>query len=120
MRASHSYEYTVDGRDEANGRVVYSRATCECGWDGPEYRDCDHLQTKRDYRAHVFEALGEDMAFYTAPVVCINCTYEGPADLLVGTDVFAGTCPMCGASGRLRPNGEAWNHERERTKDWFR
>lgn len=108
----HTYEYSVGDRAQAN------RAVCDCGWEGPWHPIHDHRSHRRDFRAHIFAELGEEMAYYEAPVVCVNCEYRGPAKLLVGTDVWAGTCPTCMASGRLRPEDLHDTRQREGSP-WF-
>lgn len=111
MSVPHTYEYDCEKQDD--GRVA-GRATCECGWDGP-WQHGTGRRHLRDYRAHIFAELGEELAYYEAPVICVNCEYRGPAKMLVGTDVWAGTCPGCGCNGRLRP--EELHETRQRTGD---
>lgn len=92
----------MNGCSREGGEMAWT-AHCICGWDGePRFGSSDAGMAHRDFRVHVIAELGH-AAFYEAPVICVNCTYCGPASLLVGTDVWSGICPMCGCSGRLRP-----------------
>jgi len=104
----HTYEYEVQSGATAN------RASCACGWSGPWHPITDARAHRVDYREHVFTEVGEELAYYDAPVVCVNCEYRGPARLLIGTDVWAGACPRCMASGRLRPEA-LYDSEGERS-----
>lgn len=115
----HSLDNECIGRGPRGARETFWQAHCACGWHGPEYASADHSEafgrSRRDYEVHVEEALGAE-AYYTAPVGCANCAYEGDASVLVGTDVWGATCPNCGSRGRLRPNNEFV----ERDRSWFR
>lgn len=112
----HSLDLECIGRDTRDGRQVLWQATCDCGWEGHEHDTAGTSnatkRARREYQAHVEASLGA-AAYYTAPVGCANCSYEGEANVLVGTDVWGATCPRCGAGGRLRPNNE-WIGERGR------
>jgi hypothetical protein len=83
------------------------RAECECGWVSNSHDSLGlkgNRLARQEYREHVEAALGAD-AYYNAPVACINCGSQHEQGLLIGTDVWSGTCARCGASGRLRPDG---------------
>jgi hypothetical protein len=86
-------------------------AECDCGWESERFPETGgglkgHRQARRAYREHVESALGAE-AYYLAPVACINCGSEHDQGLLIGTDVWSGSCERCGVGGRLRPNGNA-------------
>lgn len=108
----HAYDCKAGRADNAS----WWQATCACGWTG-EKRD-NYNDPHRDYQEHVFAVVGLEQAYYEAPVRCVNCAFDGPANLLIGTSVWHGTCPRCMASGRLRPNNEAHDEEIERTRGW--
>jgi hypothetical protein len=76
-----------------------SRTVCDCGWQSP-WRECE-LMAQGDYHEHVLGQLGEGSAYYQAQVVCLNCSYEGPARCVVGTLARSGTCPACSCKGEL-------------------
>lgn len=112
---THRYEYECEKRDDGK---VYGWAECDCGWKGTERAGSTSQKHRRDYIAHVEAELGE-MAYYEAPVVCLNCAFQGSAQIPVGFDVWGGICPMCSCSGRLRPDNEARDEEHEHIKGWL-
>lgn len=104
------YDYTNetcwDGPDLADDESVKA-VEIDCGWVSESHGSLGlrgNRLARREYQEHVEAALGAD-AYYNAPVACINCGSQHEQGLLVGTDVWSGTCVLCGASGRLRPDG---------------
>jgi hypothetical protein len=107
----------ISGREQNERGETCWRGRCACGWNGEQHDGSGTYDlARRDYRAHIEEALGA-AAYYEACVGCLNCGYAGSAGVLIGTDVWSGTCPRCGAKGRLRPNNDFYREEQER---WVR
>lgn len=87
--------------------------SCACGWKGDPQEDVS--QAINAYSSHVEEALGAD-AYYNAPVACANCGSEHQQGLIIGTDVWTGTCDRCGVERRLRPNN-VWIAQKDVVRD---
>jgi hypothetical protein len=96
LSSGHRREYHYD-EDAPGGEKC--RAVCVCGWIGP-WRDCDRMEDL-DYRDHVIDQLGSG-AHYEAQVVCLNCSYKGPAQCVIGTPVPSNACPACSWLGELQ------------------
>lgn len=111
---AHTY---FQGTKRLDDGSVESWAACHCGWESEHSTHYTYDLHQIAYRDHIVEALGE-MAYYEAPVVCLNCSYRGDAKVIVGKDVWSAICPMCGASGRLRPDNDAIHEEHDREKRW--
>lgn len=85
-------------------RLTHSHchARCACGWESTNLHEDDSGSCHAEYRAHVIESVGEGMAYYTALVVCTNCSYRGEAEAVVGQKIEYGLCPSCNVRGRLQ------------------
>ena len=75
------------------------RAGCVCGWIGPWHGD--DREEDLDYRDHIVDQLGSG-AHYHARVICLNCSYEGPAQCVIGSPVPSNSCPACSCLGELQ------------------
>ncbi len=85
---------------------------CSCGWMSRErHSTSDMEQCHEEYRTHVIESIGEGMAYYTAVVVCMNCSYKGKAQAVVGQAIEQGACPNCNVRGGMRSQELCDTHE---------
>jgi hypothetical protein len=84
-------------------RNTHSRchARCACGWRSSELHEDGWETCRAEYRAHVIESVGKSMAYYTALVVCTNCSYRGKAEAVLGQKIEHGVCPSCSVMNRL-------------------
>jgi hypothetical protein len=99
IRAAHREEIMQMSSPRATHSHCHAR--CACGWKSPNLHEDGWETCRAEYRAHVIESVGKSMAYYTALVVCTNCSYRGKAEAVVGQKIEYGICPSCNVRNRL-------------------